>query len=119
MKIKKIDSRIRRKKKIKNNILKQGKLSLYVHRTSKHIYAQIIDIEKNITLVSASTIEKKISKKLKYTGNIKSANLIGEKISKRAIKKNISSVAFNRGGFLYHGRIKALANSARKYGLNF
>ncbi|QJC36141.1 50S ribosomal protein L18 [Enterobacteriaceae endosymbiont of Donacia cincticornis] len=111
-------SRMRRATKFRKNLQKFKHIRLSVHRTSRHIYAQIISIDNKI-LITASTLEKKIKKKLTYTGNIKAAILIGTKIAKRSIKKGILSVSFDRSGFKYHGRIKALANSARDTGLNF
>ncbi|QJC33736.1 50S ribosomal protein L18 [Enterobacteriaceae endosymbiont of Donacia provostii] len=112
------NSRIRRATKFRKNLQKFNNIRLLIHRTSRHIYAQIISKDNKI-LVTASTLEKKIRKKLKYTGNIKASILIGIKIAKRSIKKGILSVSFDRSGFKYHGRIKALANSARNTGLNF
>ncbi|QJC35331.1 50S ribosomal protein L18 [Enterobacteriaceae endosymbiont of Donacia proxima] len=117
MNIKKI-SRIRRATKFRKNLQKFKHIRLSIHRTSRHIYAQIISKDNKI-LITASTLEKKIKKQLKYTGNISAATLIGTKIAKRSIKKGILSVSFDRSGFKYHGRIKALANSARNIGLNF
>ncbi|BAC24705.1 rplR [Wigglesworthia glossinidia endosymbiont of Glossina brevipalpis] len=92
---------------------------LVVYRTSKHVYAQIISSDCSNVLASASTLEKKISNKVNFTGNKKAALLVGKKIAERALKKNIKKIAFDRSGFKYHGRIKELAESARKFGLNF
>ena len=92
---------------------------LAVYRSIKHIYAQIIDDEKHITLVSASSVDKDIKTKLKHGGNIESAKVIGEAIAKKAVKAGIKDVVFDRGGFLYHGRVAALADAAREAGLNF
>ncbi|QIQ41505.1 MAG: 50S ribosomal protein L18 [Buchnera aphidicola (Aphis urticata)] len=114
----KINSRIRRLKKSRCQMKKLGVTRLVVHRTSRHIYAQIISSEAKV-LVFASTLEKKIKCDLKYTGNKKSAEIIGKKIAIRAISKGISSISFDRSGFKYHGRIKALADSARNFGLKF
>ncbi|QJC35740.1 50S ribosomal protein L18 [Enterobacteriaceae endosymbiont of Donacia sparganii] len=117
MHIKKI-ARIRRATKYRKNIQKFKITRLSIHRTSRHIYAQIISVNNKI-LVTASTLEKKIKKKLIYTGNIKAAIFIGNKIASRAIKKDILNISFDRSGFKYHGRIKALANAARNTGLKF
>lgn len=98
---------------------KQDKTRICVYRTSKHIYAQIISGEDSKVLVSASTVEKLIRKKLEYCGNILASELVGENLANRALKKNIKVVSFDRSGYKYHGRIKALAESARKNGLKF
>ena len=90
---------------------------LNVFRANANITAQIIDDEKGITLVSASTLEKDL--KIANGGNIEAAKIIGEEIAKRAKKLKIKSVVFDRGGYLYHGRIKALAEAARANGLEF
>ena len=91
-------------------------IRLSVFRSSKNIYAQVIDDSKGITLVSASTIEKS----QKYSGtNIEGASKIGSLVAERAIKKGLKSVTFDRGGYKYHGRVKALAEAARSAGLNF
>lgn len=98
--------------------LKSGvnNIRLSVFRSSKNIYAQVIDDSKGITLVSASSIEKS----QKYSGtNIEGATKIGSLVAARAIKKGVKSVIFDRGGYKYHGRIKALAEAARSAGLNF
>lgn len=92
---------------------------LAVYRSVKHIYAQIIDDVKGITLVSASSDDKELRSKLPHGGNIEAAKVVGEAIAKRAAAKNISDVVFDRGGFVYHGRIAALADAARENGLNF
>jgi large subunit ribosomal protein L18 len=92
---------------------------LSVHRTSKHIYAQIISAKDNTVIASASTVEKAISSKLSYTGNIEAAMLVGKVIVERAKAKGVESVAFDRSGFKYHGRVQALANAAREAGLKF
>ena len=92
---------------------------LAVYRSTKHIYAQIIDDVNHVTLVSASSIDKDLREKLAHGGNIESAKAVGEALAKKAIAKNISDVVFDRGGFLYHGRVAALADAAREAGLNF
>ena len=90
---------------------------LNVFRSNANITAQIIDDEKGVTLVSASTLEKEL--KITNGGNVEAAKLIGAEIAKRAKKAKIEEVVFDRGGYLYHGRVKALAEAARENGLNF
>ena len=92
---------------------------LAVYRSTKHIYAQIIDDEKGVTLVSASSNGKDLKDKLAHGGNIEAAKIVGESIAKKALKAGIKDVVFDRGGFLYHGRVAALADAAREAGLNF
>jgi len=105
--------------KTRCKIKKLGATRLVVHRTSRHIYAQIISSKKSKVLVFASTLEKNISSGLKYTGNKKAAEIVGKIIAERALSKGISNVSFDRSGFKYHGRIKELAKSAREFGLKF
>ena len=90
---------------------------LNVFRSSKHIYAQIIDDVTGTTLVSASTLDKDLT--FSSTGNKEAAKLVGEAVAKKAISKNITSVVFDRGGYIYHGRVAALAEAARENGLQF
>ncbi len=92
---------------------------LAVYRSTKHIYAQLIDDVKGVTICSASSIDKDLKSDLAHGGNVESAKAVGEAIAKKAIKKGISDVVFDRGGFLYHGRVAALADAAREAGLNF
>lgn len=92
---------------------------LSVFRSSKHIYAQIIDDEKGTTLCAASTKSKDIQGSLKYGGNISAAKLVGASLAERAKSKQIVKVAFDRNGFRFHGRVKALAEAAREAGLQF
>ena len=91
---------------------------LNVFKSARHIYAQIIDDTNGTTLVAASTLSD-AAEGLSNTGNVTAAKLVGSEVAKLAIAKGISSVVFDRNGFLYHGRIKALADSARESGLNF
>ncbi len=111
--------RLRRCKRLRFIFKKENKLRLVVHKTSCHIYTQIILQENDFSkvLVSASTLEKNIG--IKYGGNKIAAKKIGKIIALRAIKKNIFKVVYDRSGFKYHGRIKVLADSSRKYGLIF
>ena len=90
---------------------------LNVFRSNANITAQIIDDEKGVTLVSASTLEKEL--KITNGGNVEAAKLIGAEIAKRAKKAKITKVVFDRGGYLYHGRVKELAEAARENGLEF
>ena len=92
---------------------------LNVFRSIKHIYAQVIDDSSGKTIVSASSLDKEIKGKVKSGGNIDSAKIVGQLVAKRAVDKGINTVVFDRGGYLFHGRIKALADSARESGLKF
>ena len=92
---------------------------LAVYRSTKHIYAQLIDDEKRVTVCSASSLDKDLKEQLKHGGNIEAAKLVGESIAKKALKAGVECVVFDRGGFLYHGRIQALAEAAREAGLQF
>lgn len=93
-----------------------GKLRLSIHRTNKQIYAQIIDDKNGVTLASASTLDKEVKTK---QANIKAATEVGALIADRAKKAKVSEVVFDRGAFIYHGRVKALADAAREAGLKF
>jgi large subunit ribosomal protein L18 len=90
---------------------------LNVFRSNKHIYAQVIDDLNGVTLASASTIEKDLN--LESTSNLEAAQKVGELVAKRALEKGVEAVVFDRGGYLYHGRIQALADAARENGLQF
>ena len=90
---------------------------LNVYRSNKHIYAQLIDDTAGKTLASASTVDPEL--KLDATGNVEAAQKVGELLAKRATDANLKSVVFDRGGYLYHGRVKALADAARENGLEF
>ena len=92
---------------------------LAVFRSNNHMYAQIIDDTVGNTLVSASTVEKAVSAELEKTNNVDAAAYLGTVIAKRAIEKGINTVVFDRGGFIYQGKIKALADAAREAGLEF
>ena len=92
---------------------------LSVFRSNKHMYAQIIDDVAGKTLVAASTVEKAVSSELKFTDNVEAATYLGSVIGKTAIEKGIKQVVFDRGGFIYQGKIKALADAAREAGLEF
>jgi large subunit ribosomal protein L18 len=90
---------------------------LNVFRSNQHIYAQVIDDVLGVTIASASTLDKDLN--LESTSNVEAAQKVGELVAKRAVEKGISSVVFDRGGYLYHGRIQALADAARENGLQF
>ena len=96
-----------------------GALRLSIHRSSKHIYAQIIDDNAGQTLASASTLEASYRKAGSTGADTKAAATIGKVIAERALEKGIKSVVFDRGGFIFHGRVKALADAAREAGLEF
>lgn len=111
--------RINRSKKTRKKIKELGVLRLSVNRTNNHIYAQIIDDAKSITLASASTVEPEMRSQSKFGNNIESAILIGKRIADKAKILGIEEIAFDRSGYQYHGRIKALAEAARDNGLKF
>lgn len=92
---------------------------LNVFRSSKHIYAQLIDDVKGVTIASASTMDKELREDIKNGGNVESARKVGELIAKRAKEQGYEVIVFDRGGYLYHGRIQALADAAREAGLEF
>ena len=92
---------------------------LAVFRSNNHMYAQIIDDTVGNTLVSASTLQKDVKAELEKTNNVDAAAYLGTVIAKKAMEKGITTVVFDRGGFIYHGKIKALADAAREAGLNF
>lgn len=111
--------RVRRRKKTRLHIRALGAHRLSVHRTSQHIYAQIVAPDAASTLVAASTAEKDLVKGLKSTSNVEAARKVGTLLAARAKEKGITKVAFDRSGFKYHGRVKALADAAREGGLEF
>jgi large subunit ribosomal protein L18 len=96
-----------------------GRLRLSVHRSSKHIYVQVIDDAQGKTVAAASTIEKDLKSSLKTGADKAAAAAVGKLIAERAIKAGVKDVVFDRGAYLYHGRVKALAEAAREGGLNF
>jgi large subunit ribosomal protein L18 len=120
---KKVDKNELRKKR---HLRVRSKLSgtperprLNVYRSTKNIYVQVIDDSKGYTIVSASTIDKEIKSQLERTSNKDAAKAVGTLIAKRALEKGVSEVVFDRGGYLYHGRVKELADAAREAGLKF
>ncbi len=114
-------ARSRRKKRVRKKIRGSSEVPrLCVFRSSKHIYAQIIDDSSGRTLVDASSLSKELAPKIGAKGgNKEGATLLGEAIADRALKKGIKKVVFDRNGFLYHGRVKALSDGAREHGLEF
>jgi len=115
----KVKARARRLKKTRGHIRLLRVVRLSIHRTSQHIYAQVISEDGSKTLASASTLEKKLSGTLKSTGNIDAAMAVGKLVAERAVSAGVKKVAFDRSGFKYHGRVKALADAARSGGLEF
>jgi large subunit ribosomal protein L18 len=111
----------RRKARVRRGIRAHayGRPRLSVFRSSKQIYAQIIDDEKGVTLVSASSLEKANRESLKTGANIEAAKVVGKLIAERAAAKGVKEVVFDRGAYMYHGRVKALAEGAREGGLQF
>jgi large subunit ribosomal protein L18 len=113
------DARQRRARKTRAKIAEQRATRLSIHRSNSHIYAQIIDASGDKVLASASTLEPEVRKALKNGGNVEAAALVGKRIAEKAKQAGIETVAFDRSGFKYHGRIKALADAARENGLVF
>ena len=111
----------RRRSRVRLAIRKNsgGRPRLSVFRSSKQIYAQIIDDARGVTLVSASTLEKDNRASLKTGADVEAAKMVGELIAKRAVEAGVSEVVFDRGAYMYHGRVKALAEGAREGGLKF
>lgn len=112
-------SRLRRAVRTRRHMTELEVIRLSVHRTPKHIYAQIISSDGGSVVASASTLDKQIKGNIKSTGNIEAAKLVGKLVAKRALDIGIKQVAFDRSGFKYHGRVKALADAARESGLEF
>jgi len=111
--------RLRRAGRIGRQIKGLGVERLTVHRTPNHIYAQIIDKAGGRILASASTVEKEVRAQVKHGGNVEAAKLVGRRIAEKAKTAGIQVVAFDRAGYQYHGRVKALADAAREGGLQF
>lgn len=114
-----VNNRLRRARKTRAKIAELKVTRLSVHRTNTHIYAQIIAESGDMVIASASTVEAGVRKNLKNGGNIEAAALIGKLIAEKAVKAGVTTVAFDRSGYKYHGRIKALADAARENGLSF
>jgi large subunit ribosomal protein L18 len=116
-----VQHEIRRKQRVRRSIRARayGRPRLSVFRSSKQIYAQIIDDEQGVTVVAASSMEKANRESLKSGANIDAAKVVGKLIAERAVAKGIKTVVFDRGAYMYHGRVKALAEGAREGGLDF
>lgn len=112
-------SRMKRALKLRSKIKKFDVNRLTIHRTSQHIYAQVLSVDGKSTLASASTVQVEIKSNLKNTSNITAASEVGKNIALKAIAAGVTEVAFDRSGFKYHGRVKALADAAREAGLKF
>ncbi len=117
---KKVVARSRRRRKIRGRIhgtTERPRLSVF--RSAWHIYAQIINDDLGTVLISASTMDAELKGTLKYSGNVEAAKQVGSLLAKRAVTNQIKTVSFDRGGYRYHGRVKALGDAAREGGLNF
>lgn len=113
-------ARLRRHRRVRKKVFGTSeKPRLSIFRSTNHIYAQIIDDTHGVTLVSASTLDPELKPQITTGGNMGAAEKVGELVARRALEKNIDQVVFDRGGFLYHGRVKALADAAREAGLKF
>ncbi|HEU4352093.1 MAG TPA: 50S ribosomal protein L18 [Burkholderiales bacterium] len=112
-------SRLRRARQTRIRIRETGTARLTVHRTNAHIYAQITSSSGDKVLAMASTVDKDLRGQLKHGGNRKAAELVGQRIAEKAKQAGIAAVAFDRAGYKYHGRVKALAEAARAGGLKF
>lgn len=113
-------ARVKRHYRIRNRVsgtAQQPRLAVF--RSNKHIYAQIIDDAAGNTIVAASTLEADIASKIEHTSTVEAAKIVGEAIAKKAMDKGITEVVFDRGGYIYHGKIQALADAAREAGLQF
>lgn len=113
------ESRIRRARKTRLKIAELGAKRLVVFKSNSHIYAQVIDETGSKVLAAVSTVSKDLGSEVKNGGNIEAAKLVGTAIAKKAVAAGIKGVAFDRSGFNYHGRVKALADAARENGLVF
>ena len=112
-------SRIRRGRKTRSRITRDRATRMNIFRTPRHIYAQVIDASGSRVLASASTLEAEVRADINHGGNIAAAVLVGKRIAEKALAAGVETVAFDRSGFRYHGRVKALAEAAREGGLKF
>jgi large subunit ribosomal protein L18 len=119
MQISKKDRRLRRAVKTRAHIRTLGVARLSVHKTPRHIYAQLTDAQGAKVIAAASTVQEAVKGELKTTGNVEAAKAVGRAIAERAKAAGVTQVSFDRAGFRYHGRIKALADAAREAGLQF
>lgn len=119
----KLTSEQRRKYRVRNKIrataIKQARPRLSVNRTGQHMHVQVIDDLKGTTIASASTMDADVKKGLKSTSNVEAATAVGKAVAEKAKKAGVKTVIFDRGQFLYHGRVKAVAEAAREAGLEF
>jgi large subunit ribosomal protein L18 len=113
------EARLRRARQTRHKIAELKAVRLTVHRSNCHIYAQVIDASGDKVLTSASTLEPEMRKSVKNGGNVQAAAAVGKRIAEKAKQLGIEAVAFDRGGYRYHGRVKALADAARENGLKF
>lgn len=117
---KRLSSRLNRKARVRKKVAGTSERPrLCVFRSTSHIYAQVINDQDGTTLVEASTVSPDLKGEIKHGGNVSSAQKVGALVAKKALAKNIKKVVFDRGGYLYHGRVKALADAARGEGLDF
>ena len=113
-------ARLKRKKRIRKNLVGTGnRPRLCVFRSAKHIYAQVIDDSRGQTLAAASSLEKTVHESSESKNKLSAANTVGKMIGQRALEKGVKKIVFDRNGFLYHGRIKAVSDGAREAGLKF
>jgi large subunit ribosomal protein L18 len=119
MKLDKKQNRLRRARKSRAKIRELEVNRLSVHRTPRHIYAQVVSPEGGTILAAASTLEADVRKGMKNGGNVEAASIVGARIAEKAKAAGVDTVAFDRSGFRYHGRVKALADAAREAGLKF
>jgi len=119
MKLDKKQNRLRRARKARAKIRELEVNRLTIHRTPRHIYAQVIGSGQGDVIASASTLEAEVRKGVKNGGNVEAAAIVGARIAEKAKAAGVDSVAFDRSGFRYHGRVKALADAAREAGLKF
>ena len=112
-------SRLRRAARTRAKLKELEVYRLTVHRTPRHIYAQVLTHDSSKVIASASTLDAEVKKDLKGTGNVDAATAVGKAIAERAAKEGVTEVGFDRSGFRYHGRVKALADAARENGLQF
>jgi len=112
-------ARLRRAKKTRAHIRTLGKARLTVHRSGRHIYAQVIAAEGGVVVAAASTVQKELRSGLKSTSNKDAAKAVGKAVAEKAVAAGVSDVAFDRSGFQYHGRVAELADAAREAGLKF
>jgi large subunit ribosomal protein L18 len=117
--LKKLHDRRKQRMRTKLRRVNSDRLRLTVYRSNCHIYVQIIDDKKSVTLAAASTVDKELKESIKKGGNKEAAVMVGQLIAQRAVKAGIKNVYFDRSGYLYHGRVKALADAARENGLSF